>query len=68
MQVDGILFSENVTAEDIHRVARQLLKSQPSVAARGEIRKLPSMSDIQSGLLDHEGRLPGNRGRLSLFR
>ncbi|PNF36735.1 Mitochondrial-processing peptidase subunit alpha, partial [Cryptotermes secundus] len=58
---------ENVTAEDIHRVARQLLKSQPSVAARGEIRKLPSMSDIQSGLLDHEGRLPGKRGRLSLF-
>lgn len=59
---------ENVTADDIHRVARQLLKSQPSVAARGDIHKLPSMADIQSGLLNHEGRLPGSRGRLSLFR
>lgn len=63
-----VFFSENVTAEDIHRVARQLLKSQPSITARGDIRKLPSMADIQAGLLDHEGRLPGNRGRLSLFR
>lgn len=59
---------ESVTAEDIHRVARQLLKSQPSVAARGEIHKLPSVTDVQAGLLHHEGRLPGSRGRLSLFR
>ncbi|KDR08018.1 mitochondrial-processing peptidase subunit alpha [Zootermopsis nevadensis] len=59
---------EDVTAEDIHRVARQLLKSQPSIAARGDIHKLPSMADIQAGLLNHEGKLPGSRGRLSLFR
>ncbi|XP_069695933.1 mitochondrial-processing peptidase subunit alpha [Periplaneta americana] len=59
---------DKVTVEDIQRVARQMLKSQPAVAARGEIRKLPAMSDIQAGLLNHEGRLPGSRGRLSLFR
>ncbi|PSN38074.1 Mitochondrial-processing peptidase subunit alpha [Blattella germanica] len=59
---------DKVQADDIHRVARQLLKSQPSVAARGEIRKLPAMADIQAGLSDLEGKLPGNRGRISLFR
>ena len=62
------LLADKVKADDIHRVARQLLKSQPSIAARGEICKLPAMADIQAGLLDIEGKLPGNRGRISLFR
>ncbi|KAJ9583883.1 hypothetical protein L9F63_021775, partial [Diploptera punctata] len=47
---------DKVKADDIHRVARQLLKSQPSLAARGEITKLPAMTDIQAGLLDLEGK------------
>lgn len=51
------------------RVTHRLLKSPPSVAARGEVRNVPSISDIQAGLLDTKGRIPGgSRGRLSLFR
>ncbi|KAJ9583881.1 hypothetical protein L9F63_021773, partial [Diploptera punctata] len=50
-----------VKADDIHRVARKLLKSQPSLTARGKITKLPAMTDIQAGLLDLEGKLPAAR-------
>ena len=57
-----------ISKEDIHNVARRLLKSPPSVAARGEVRTVPSIGDIQAGLIDEQGRLPGSRNRLSLFR
>lgn len=57
-----------ITKDDIIRVARRLLKSAPSVAARGEVRAVPSIADIQAGLIDEHGRLPGSRSRLSLFR
>lgn len=57
---------ENITSRDIERVAQRMLRSQPSVAARGEIRKMPTLADIQGALQDKEGRLQG-RGRLSLF-
>lgn len=43
-----------------------MLRSQPSVAARGEICKMPVLADIQAALQDKEGRFQG-RGRLSLF-
>ncbi|XP_014214456.1 mitochondrial-processing peptidase subunit alpha [Copidosoma floridanum] len=59
---------ENTTKDDIVRVARRLLKSPPSVAARGEVRHVPSITDIQAGLLDAHGHVPGSRSRLSLFR
>ncbi|GLH08524.1 Mitochondrial-processing peptidase subunit alpha [Gryllus bimaculatus] len=59
---------EKVTPEDIERVAKRLLRSQPSLAARGEVNKLPTLIDVQSGLQNEEGRMPGGRGRLSLFR
>ncbi|XP_015113660.1 mitochondrial-processing peptidase subunit alpha [Diachasma alloeum] len=59
---------EKITREDVHRVARRLLKSPPSVAARGEVRNVPSLADIQAGLLDAQGRMPGTRSRLSIFR
>lgn len=59
---------EAISKTDIHRVARRLLKSAPSVAARGEVRSVPSIADIQAGLLDAQGRLPGSQSRLSLFR
>ena len=57
-----------ISKEDINNVARRLLKSPPSVAARGEVRTVPSIGDIQAGLVDEQGRLPGSRNRLSLFR
>ncbi|XP_054008152.1 mitochondrial-processing peptidase subunit alpha [Hylaeus anthracinus] len=57
-----------ISKDDINNVARRLLKSSPSVAARGEVRAVPSIGDIQAGLIDDQGRLPGSRNRLSLFR
>lgn len=58
---------ENVTKEDIVAVAKRLLASQPAVAARGDLKRMPSLEYIQAGLIDSEGRMPGGR-RLSLFR
>lgn len=59
---------EAITKEDIYAVARRLLKSPPSVAARGEVRTVPSIGDIQAGLISRNGKLPGSRNKLSLFR
>jgi len=58
---------EKVTKEDIVAVARRLLSAQPSVAARGDLRKLPVLDYVQQGLTDSDGRMPGSR-KLSLFR
>lgn len=59
---------EEISKDDINRVARRLLKSPPCLAARGEVKAIPSMADIQNGLHNAQGRLPGSRSRLSLFR
>ncbi|XP_043276457.1 mitochondrial-processing peptidase subunit alpha [Venturia canescens] len=59
---------DKITKDDVTRVARRLLKSPPSVAARGDVRNVPTLADIQAGLLDSQGRMPGARSRLSLFR
>ncbi|XP_003708190.1 mitochondrial-processing peptidase subunit alpha isoform X1 [Megachile rotundata] len=59
---------DRISKDDIKSVARRLLKSPPSVAARGEVRTVPSIGDIQAGLVDEQGRLPGSRSKLSLFR
>ncbi|XP_014478164.1 PREDICTED: mitochondrial-processing peptidase subunit alpha isoform X1 [Dinoponera quadriceps] len=59
---------EGISKDDINRVTRRLLKSPPCMAARGEVKTIPSLSDVQSGLVDAQGRLPGSRSRLSLFR
>jgi len=56
---------EAVTFEDIKRIASRLLKSQPCVAARGEVLKLPSLSNIQAALLDKDRSQ--SSGKLSLF-
>ncbi|KAF7994179.1 hypothetical protein HCN44_011448 [Aphidius gifuensis] len=58
---------EKITKEDVQRVARRFLKSPPSVAVRGKIKNVPSYNDIQAGLLDNQGLMPGARNRLSLF-
>ncbi|EZA48849.1 hypothetical protein DMN91_004883 [Ooceraea biroi] len=59
---------DGISKDDINRVAGRLLKSRPCIAARGETKTVPSIADIQSGLLNAKGRLPGSRTRLSLFR
>lgn len=61
------LFSEKVTEEDIQRVAKKLLNTRLSLAARGDIRKLPAFDDIESALIDMEGKSRGKKGRLLLF-
>ncbi|CAG9772471.1 unnamed protein product [Ceutorhynchus assimilis] len=58
---------EKITKNDIIQVARRLLMSQPSVAARGDLRKMPSLEYIQAGLIDSEGKMPSGR-KLSLWR
>lgn len=45
---------------------KKLLDSQPCVAARGDLRKMPSLEYIQSAFLDSEGKMPKGR-KLSLF-
>lgn len=61
------MFSEKTTKDDILSVAKRLLNSQPAVAARGDLRKLPTLEYIQAGLIDGEGKMPSGR-KLSLFR
>uniref|UniRef100_A0A6M2DEP9 Mitochondrial-processing peptidase subunit alpha n=1 Tax=Xenopsylla cheopis TaxID=163159 RepID=A0A6M2DEP9_XENCH len=58
---------ENIQAEDIIRVARRFLSSPPAVAARGDIKKLPELSDIAMALLNEDGKMPSGR-KLSLFK
>lgn len=61
-------FSEKITEDEVRKVAKKLVSNKPAIAARGNIQKLPSFEDIQTAVLDVEGRLPGGKGRLSLFR
>ncbi|XP_070532357.1 mitochondrial-processing peptidase subunit alpha-like [Ptychodera flava] len=56
---------DKVTEEDIIRVASRMLRTKPSVAAMGNLKKLPDYEDIQSALANKNGRLPR---RFSLFR
>lgn len=60
------LITEKISAADIQRVARRILASPPSMAARGDINNLPDMKEVQSAL-NSGGRLSSNR-RLSLFK
>lgn len=62
-------FVEKITAADIQRVAKRLLATPPSLAARGEIGEIQELSDIQAGLLNSEGRIPGSGSkRMKFFR
>ncbi|XP_018322228.1 mitochondrial-processing peptidase subunit alpha [Agrilus planipennis] len=56
-----------VSKDKIVAVAQRMLSSQPAVAARGDLKNLPSLEYIQAGLLDRHGRMPGGK-RMSLFR
>lgn len=58
-------FTEKVTISDIERVTQRLLRSQPAVAARGAIQRMPTLQEIQQGLLDKDGSI---QWRSRLFR
>lgn len=52
---------DKVTRDDINRIGAKMLSSKVSLAAIGDIKKLPSFNDIELGLLDKEGILPRKR-------
>lgn len=56
----------SITAEDIQRVASRMLRTKPSVAALGDLRKLPEYQSIETALSSADGKLP-RRGRFSVF-
>ena len=45
-----------MTRDDLNRIGRQMLDSKAAVAAIGTLKKLPSYSDIEIGLLDKDVR------------
>ncbi|XP_069915123.1 mitochondrial-processing peptidase subunit alpha isoform X2 [Oryctolagus cuniculus] len=47
-----------VKPEDIQRVASQMLRGKPAVAALGDLARLPPYEDIQAALSSRDGRLP----------
>ncbi|XP_002736805.2 mitochondrial-processing peptidase subunit alpha-like, partial [Saccoglossus kowalevskii] len=55
---------DSVTEDDIIRVATRMLRTKPSVAAMGDLKKMPDFVDICAGLASKSGRLPR---RFSLF-
>ena len=45
---------DKVTINDINRIGQKMLDSKAAVAAIGTLKKLPSYSDIEIGLLDKD--------------
>ncbi|CAG0894191.1 unnamed protein product [Cyprideis torosa] len=56
-----------VTADDIQRVARRLLKSKAAVVALGNVSELPKLEDIEAGLADPQGNVQEFCGGLEKF-
>merc|ERR1712025_1344937 len=48
----------DVTVDDINRIAKKMLSSRPSVAAIGSLDELPDFHDIELGVLDKQGVMP----------
>jgi len=55
-----------IKAEDIQWVASRMLRSIPSVAALGNLKRLPDYQSIKSALSSRDGKLP-RKGRFSVF-
>lgn len=57
-----MLLTDAVTADDVQRVAENMLKSLPSLAVLGDLSKIPSLKDIDQALLPaNKGTLPRSR-------
>lgn len=56
----------SIQADDIQRVASRMLRTKPSVAALGDLRRLPEYQSIATALSSNDGKLP-RRGRFSVF-
>lgn len=57
--------ADKVQEDHIVEVAKRLLSSQPAVAARGDLKHMPSLEYVQAGLLGNESK---QERKLSLFR
>ena len=58
---------DDVTVNDINRIASKMLASKPSVAAIGTLSDLPDYHDIELGIVDKNGIMPRKK-KFSLFR
>lgn len=58
---------DKVSRDDLNRIGRKMLDTKAAVAAIGSLKKLPSYSDIEIGLLDKDGSLPSRR-KFKLFQ
>ena len=63
LESDPLWLNQAITMADIKRVCDRMLTSKPSVAAIGTLKDLPDFTDIQLGLLDKNGTLPGKARR-----
>lgn len=59
------ILTGRISEDDIRRVASNLLKTKPAIAALGNLDNLPDYDDIGAGLISKEGKMPK---RFSLFR
>ena len=53
----NVIHNYQVTRDDLNRIGRMMLDSKVAVAAIGTLKKLPSYSDIEIGLLDKDVRI-----------
>lgn len=60
-----VVVVDKVEEDHIVEVAKRLLSSQPAVAARGDLKHIPSLEYVQAGLLGNEST---QERKLSLFR
>lgn len=49
---------DKVTRDDLNRIGAKMLGSKVSLAAIGDLKKLPKFNDIELGLLDKEVSYP----------
>lgn len=56
---------DNIKSSDIQKVAKRVLDTPVSMAARGDIKLLPDIKDVQNAL-HSDGRLTNRK--LSLFK
>lgn len=62
------LIAEKITSEDIIRVAQRMLKTKPSVAARGKLAHLPLYEEIQSNMSSSKSDSSSQGRKINLFR
>ena len=60
----NVIHNYQVTRDDLNRIGRMMLDSKVAVAAIGTLKKLPSYSDIEIGLLDKDVRINNEKYKM----